>query len=440
MSRRTPEQKQRGFTLIEMMISLLLGSIAAIALTMITRAMTQTAENEKMVVEASQMARSGIDMLRFDFMRTSMFYAANPRHKDPSDTDDTYSGNPNSLVSSEGSGGGTHRAFLRNPIVHLNPDTTGPDTIILVGNFVGDEMYEGEVDADANTITIYTPMPQGQCTQEFDGRYAFAHLVNATGQTHEVKVSAAQSPEETECDAGVCDVCIIHIVNGEIIRDAFGERNVKVGANQAVMYRVETIDTNRKVLMRYFIDYDTQTSAAIKADPASAITDFAATTAVVIAENVVDFQVWFRAIAPGSTGTESPQPVADQAYYPTFSGGGASLPASHNVIVNDSNAVGTASVHLPMPEFSNIDSNAVFPEHVRSAIISLAVRTEKTDQEMAKGAADTDTVGAVYSDELAAPPSNDVGRYRVRRFTVEVKLPNIQSQMALFQASTNLSY
>ena len=39
----------------------------------------------------------------------------------------------------------------------------------------------------------------------------------------------------------------------------------------------------------------------------------------------------------------------------------------------------------------------------------------------------------IVAREMAPPPSNDVGMYRTRRFYLEVKLPNIMSQMASFQ-------
>jgi prepilin-type N-terminal cleavage/methylation domain-containing protein len=413
--------QQRGFTLIEMMIALLLGSIAAISLTMITRSMAQTAENEQMVVEASQAARAGIDMLRFDFMRAGMFYAANPRS----------GANSNSLVSDGGAGSGTHMAYFRNPIVHLNPNATGPDTVILVGNFIGDTMYEGEVDANG-TILMHGWFPQGQCAREFDGNYAFAHLVLATGQTHEVKVSASATPVENGCSNGVCQTCQITAVGGELIGNAFGERNVKVGANQAVMFRVENLTGNRNVLMRYFIDYDTNTSATIGTGAENAISAVSARDAVVVAENVVDFQVWFRAVDPNSTGNGT-QPVADQAYYPALTGASiTTLPPETAVLVNQTSAVD----QLPLPTRTNIDSNVVFPEYVRSAIISLAVRTERTDQSQGTGS----SAGQVLTEELASAPVDsggnpvDVGNYKVRRYTVEVKLPNIQSQMYLFNS------
>ncbi|MBN2529827.1 MAG: type II secretion system protein [Deltaproteobacteria bacterium] len=415
--------RQRGFTLIEMMVALLLGSIAAISLTLITRSMTQTAQNEQMIVEASQAARAGIDMLRFDFMRTGMFYAANPRHDD----------NKNSMVSRQGGGAGMHQAYFRNPIVHLNSGGTGPDTVILVGNFIGDNMYEGMVDADNDEVTIFSAFREGMCRREFDGNYAFAHLVTAKGQTHEAKVNAADPPVEEECSDGVCQKCTIHIMSGELIDKAFGERNVKIGANQAVMYRVEspTPNTpNRQVLMRYFINYDSSTASTL---PTSGLSNTSRLGAVVIAENVVDFQVWFRAVDPSESGPDINR-GADQAYYTNAAG--TTLPSDTDTIVNESR-----TGHLPIPAAGNINDKRVFPEHVRSAIISLAVRMERTDQLQERGGA----AGSVLTNELANAPADadgkplDVGNYKIRRFTVEVKLPNIESQMALFQNGETLN-
>lgn len=408
--------KQRGFTLIEMLIALMIGIIVAASLTLITRSMAQSAQNEQMIVEASQAARAGIDMLRFDFMRAGMFYAANPR----SDV------NTNSLVSIDGTNGGTHHAYYRNPIVHLNAGGTGPDTIVLVGNFIGDREYEGEVDIVTSEITIRSSMAQGMCEREFNSDYAFAHLTNATGQTHEVKVAGVTPPQSSDCDNGFCTGCVLAIAQGELISGAFGERNVKVAANQAAVYRVEQLPNSRGVLMRYFIDYDGATDTGL-ANVGNLINAAAAQTAVVIAENVVDFQVWFRPINPAAEVTAA---VADQPLYINLSSSGVltTIPQEQDEIVGKSGG----NNHLPSPTSANLGTNLVFPEHVRSAIISIAVRTEKTDQFQGTGT----TTGQVVSDELAGAPADDVGNYKLRRFTVEVKLPNIQSQMALFQNAT----
>ncbi|MBN2342676.1 MAG: prepilin-type N-terminal cleavage/methylation domain-containing protein [Deltaproteobacteria bacterium] len=424
--------KQRGFTLIEMLIALMIGTIVAASLTLITRSMAESAANEQMIVEASQGARAGIDMLRFDFMRTGMSYSANPRANV----------NPNSMVTATGGSGGTHHAYYRNPIVHLNGGNAGPDTVVLVGNFIGDRTYEGEVDVLAGDITIRSSMEPGICEKEFSGDYAFAHLVTATGQTHEVKVSSVSPGSDDDGDGFVTD-CVLSIAQGELIDGAFGERVVRVSANQAALYRVETISGHssgaRDVLMRYFIDYDGQNAGAITDSTVDGfITANAAATAVVIAENVVDFQVWFR---PIDNPNSNPSPTNVARYDLLNSQPVTTLPPVTNVLAIPTVETGT---HLISPTVADIATTGamVFPEHIRSAVVSLAVRMERTDQSQERGA----SPGVVVQDELASAPvdgsgvAQDVGNYKVRRYTVEVKLPNIASQMADFQYSGAITY
>ncbi len=420
---------QRGFTLVELMIALLLGAIVAVTLTGITRSMVEESKNQQYIVEASETARAGMDMLRMDLMRTGMFVAANPRNAE----------NPDSLVSNSGVSG-THAAYYRNAIVHLNPGGTGPDSVVLVGNFIGDRVYEAEVDVEAgNQIRILGGITEDHCLREFNPKYAFAHIITGTGQTHEAKLDQGNPPDAQNCVGGFCE-CLLTFPQGELIDGAFGERLVKVAANQAVMYRVEVVQ-GRGVLMRYFIDYDGNAPMASNCNVPTSVANFIHfPSAVEIAENVVDFQIWFRPIDPASIGGN----VDRALYHPlaTLSTNAAPLrPLPTNVIVGANQPdQATTLVHLSCP--TGAGGNVLGPEHIRSAIVSLSVRMNETDQSVRLGQdtdSDTDAEGAsmVVERELAPPPAGDVGMYRTRRYYMEVKLPNLMSQMASFQFGGN---
>ena len=62
--------RERGFTLTELMVAVLVGAIVISTLVTITRSMSQEATNQQMNVEASQRARTGLHMLKADFVRT----------------------------------------------------------------------------------------------------------------------------------------------------------------------------------------------------------------------------------------------------------------------------------------------------------------------------------------------------------------------------------
>ncbi|MBN2801701.1 MAG: hypothetical protein JXR91_01270, partial [Deltaproteobacteria bacterium] len=329
-----------------------------------------------------------------------------------------------------GTGGNVQAGYFRNPIVHLNPPSgtnngAGMDSVVLVGNFIGNSAYEAEIDMDtADTITITSGIRQGMCNVEFNPKYAFVHIITGTGQTHEAKI---ESVSENNCNNGICS-CQITTVDGELIDGAFGERNVKIAANQAILFRVETVN-NRNVLLRYFVDYDGSSTPGDNCDvPTEAVDWIDETTATVIAENVVDFQVWFRTISKGSVAGDVDLPN----YHTTtvLATNSKGIPDSADVIIGDSfPSEATTNLHLSCPGGDNVFE----PQNVRSAIISLAVRSERTDPSLR---IDTDSSGpavsSLISDEVAAPDAslNDVGNYRIRRYNLEVETPNLMSQMA----------
>ena len=80
-------------------------------------------------------------------------------------------------------------------------------------------------------------------------------------------------------------------------------------------------------------------------------------------------------------------------------------------------------------------SSEYAPEHVRSAVVRLAVRTEETDMSMEF--LDVDVDAGIIRYNVAPPPDPtaycpDVGVYKVRTLVTEVSIPNITARMASF--------
>ncbi|HUT76913.1 MAG TPA: prepilin-type N-terminal cleavage/methylation domain-containing protein [Polyangia bacterium] len=432
-------QTQRGFTLIEMMIALLLGAVIITPLYIVTRGMSMETTRRQMETEAMQRARLGMEMLAADFQRAGMMVSPDPER------------DPDSIVQED------QHARYRRALVHLNRDGTATDegafdAVLLTGNLVTANTYTAMIGAGSGSEVLVLNEPFGHiddCLREFSAKYAYAHLTTATGQTLDAKIAAGDSSVTCPDHPYVPDSCqcTVSLANGELILDGpggFSEgQQVYVRANQTALYRVETVSEERALsasencevrhnkLVRYFVDYDGAAAGALGGQACSLanitdeIIDFA--SAKIIAEYVTDFQVWFRTVRPGSTVDLRPN-------YHQISELGATMgfvPESTSPIVGENAGESTTgATHLSC----GLDSTDMGPEHVRSAMIRLAVRTEVTDSQTRMAGFDD---AGVARFNVASPPADDalcpeVGMYKVRTLTTEVAMPNLAARIASF--------
>ncbi len=431
---RTKGISQNGFTLMEMMMALLIGAIIIAPLYIVTRGMAQETTKQQMETEAIQRARVGLETLITDFQRAGMLVSPNP------------SMDPDSIISTNGVN--FQQAFNRMAVVHLNrDDPTIPDAVILVGSFFSTNIYQAML--AGNTLTFSAPLAtREECEGQFNPNYAFAHLFTTTGQNLDSMVDNAA------CDADVNCNCTVDLVAGELFVDgpgAFADGQViNVAANQAVLYRVESAveagGTTRNVLMRYLMDYSSGqglTSNCVVGDINDSMLDLS--SAKIIADYVEEFEIWFRPVyrnTPANT-LEAPKPVAhmltglasvDQPFAPT---------KEHSVVgMADPDSAGVQPSWLACAPVAN----PMGPEHVRSAIIRIAVRTEKTDQSMKiiePGSADPTgewaNLGYIAKYNAWPPPAGDVGAYKLRTLITEVAMPNLASKMAAVTQVPNLN-
>jgi len=420
-------RRARGFTLMEMMIALLVGAIVITPLYIITRGMAEETTKQQMETEAIQRARIGLEMLTTDLQRAGMMVSPDP------ETD------PDSIVQD-----GQH-AFYRKAIVHLNRGGEDSfDSILLTGNFVSSNTYTAVIGVDQLTIDQGFMHPD-DCTGEFNPGYSYVHLTTGTGQTLDAKISSSGGSvtcpdhpyEEDRCQ------CTIILDAAEMILDGPGGfalgQQVHVEANQTALYRVEEVaetgseapcQRSHRNLMRYFVDYDGVSSLGSDCD-LSTVTDsmIDLNSGKVIAEYVQEFEIWFRTAVTGTTLDQRPN-------YPTYT---MLLAADEGFTPCKQVAIYESSPGCNNPTADHLScaptTSEYAPEHVRSAVVRLAVRTEETDMSMEFD--DVAVDAGIVRFNVAQPPDPtaycpDVGVYKVRTLVTEVAMPNITARMAAF--------
>ena len=419
------KQKQRGFTLVEMMVALLISGIVVAPFFIITRGVSEETTKQQMETEAIQRARIGLQMLTSDLQRAGMMTSPNP------------SADPDSMVS-QGSARSQH-AYFRPAVIHLNRDGTDKfDSILLVGNFITANTYMAHVYSDE--IVIDDPIERSQdAIDEFNSDYSFVHLYSTTGQTLDAKVNDAD-------DAVTCvdhplessgKQCSVDLLPGELFMSgpgAFAEgQQISVAANQAVLYRVEPV-SGHNVLMRYFVDFDGASSMGVDCAIDDIKGSIVASTGKVIAEYVEDFQVWFRtAYRRTASSTTEPQKVMYHDLSTLATNKIPFVPGNNNAVIGRTtpgSAVSTDALSCEPP------AGMLAAQHARTALVQLSVRTEKTDMSMEMSAADIGKGIVKYN--VAAAPSGDVGLYKVRTLFAEAVLTNIMARMPSFNGANDV--
>jgi hypothetical protein len=343
------------------------------------------------------------------------------------------------------------RAFKRPAVVHLGADAAGMDSVVLVGSFVTSNTYQAYIDATtANaSVSIVQPFEDAEdCLTEFDPDYAFAHLFAPNGQTTDARIQDGTVACNSRPDIPVGCGCQFNLASGELFADgpsAFASGQlVHVAANQAALYTVRPTG-NHYALVRYFVDFDSEIGACTSTSLLGKVDQ---TTIKVIADYVSDFQVWFRNVYSNTSVAAWALP----RYWDM-----STLSSARMLPCDRAKLFGTAapgcladSNHLGCDV---VTTGVLGAEQVRSAVIRLAVRTEKTDQEVMKLVKDTvwttienrdpsNDANLLLRFSVARPPSDgdnrDVGAYKVRTVVTEVAMPNIAARMASFRDIVNL--
>lgn len=413
-----------GFTLMEMMVALVIGAIFITPLYLITRSMSQQTSRHQVETEAMQRARMGLNTLISDFSRAGLFTSPNPAV-------DRHSMCRNAPNSS---------ALYRYAVVHLNRGSTatGPDAVLLTGNFLGGRDYRAFWNASASQL-IFEVSTQEDCVRQFNPAYAYAHITGTNGKSVEAKVT------NTSFTTGQCTVTVqaTDITNEGL---SHGEANIFVSSNQTVLYQVEQVDRTdpasgcritRNDLVRYFVDYDGTSPLG-----ACSLTNLPGTrldstqqvnSRQVVAEYVEDFQVWFRQARAIIAANARPRLL------PVYS-------TVNQIVAGNQEFAPPDALHMfPLTIGGTVSStdlscdsedNQVFgAESVRSALIRLAVRTEKTEPSIDITAFGNPPTGRLARFSLAPYPSgNDLCKektgaaYKLKTIMTEVTMPNLAAR------------
>jgi hypothetical protein len=321
--------------------------------------------------------------------------------------------------------------------VHLNRDDASAfDSFLLVGSFATSRSYQAYLDTSTGrAVLTFTEKfaTDDECQDEFKPEYSFAHVLAPNGQTADAAIDTVTCPGGTNCD------CSVTLDFGELAVDgpspfASGQL-VRVAANQAALYSVRQVGDHNS-LVRQFVKFSSENASTCSADSLAGTADPVSTK--IIADYVTDFQVWFRNVR--NDGEDWLKP----SYYDV--GPQRILPCDKAELFESAAAAGCLANQTHLSCTVTTEGTSLGPEHVRSAVVRLGVRAEKTDQEVMKGVVwdgdagvdDDNGLHRLVRYNVAPPPSGDVGAYKVRTVVTEVMLPNIAARMASFKGVPNL--
>ncbi len=423
-----------GFTLMEIMIALVVGAIMIAPLYIVTKGMSAQTQGQKMESEAVQRSRNGLSMLIQDISRTGLMVSVSSQV-------DVNSLNRDMVGSS---------AEHRRAIIHLNTSSSGSDALLLSGNFLGGAFYPGTL--SGNLLTLLDV--EGEtCARQFDPRYAFVHIRNGKDKYLDVRVEGVQSGGTCELTLETTDFDERFMKDGE---------QVFAAANQTVLYWVEPVrdeKSDRKDLVRYFVDYDGSSApSASDCQRGSAATvgnialpgdsDVIEATRRVVAEYVEDFQVWFRPVGRRAS-------PAGGSWYPPSYVSPESTALAEGFVPGDRDHIFPPDMATDPSSFpsdvacEDIGTYTYGAENVRSALIRLAVRSERADATIDYRSFDNDGAPSrlvrytlhPYESEDDTDSSGSAplterrhSAYRLKTLLTEVDLMNLATRLEILES------
>jgi prepilin-type N-terminal cleavage/methylation domain-containing protein len=416
---KNPSTRQGGFTLMEMMIALIIGAVIVTPFYFITRGMANQTTKQQMETEAMQRARMGMSVLANDFARIGL------------------SASPNPAIDRKSMAPANSTALHRRAIVQLSRGDSQPDALLLTGNFLGAKIYQSL--AGGNEITIKDPISNAEeCRHQFDPLYSYAHIVGPTGDTLDARIEGVNH-------SGT--LCTLTLAQGDLTDEGFTTGDtIYVSANQTLLYRTEQVaevvdlgggeSCNRvnQQLVKYLVRFDgSNTAADCSRTVLPNTSEIITSTRTVVVDHVQDFQVWFRPV--DAIDEANGQRRLDLHAYTV--GNLASVNPPSDFFPDNQTYILPASIGgaSNVDDLSCADNYAYGPEHMRSAIIRLTVRSEKPDNTVEySGFAEGDAgVGRLvrYSltDELQGDcPERAGAAYKLSTVVTEVAMPNLAAR------------
>lgn len=396
----------RGFTLVEMLIALVMAGIVIAPLYIITRGMSEQADRQRMEVESMQRVRVAINLLSRDFSRAGLFTS------------------PNTAIDNRFINNGSLPTSLqfRAAVVHLNRNTNGNDGVMITGNFLGSELFEAQYTGGGEFKITSTMMAKPLCERLFDPDYAFAHITNKNGLLLDSRAAGSWG----------ADGCTVSIADSTLSADfmQINDAHIRITANQTALYMVEadpdtTARTQSDQLVRYFVDY-TSPNAAVglcSLDPLQIDGTVVSSTRTVLASDVVDFQVWFR----GKADAANPQwNIPNYPAVPTVVGASGANFAEGLVPPDTWHVIPTGVAVTPNNDDVSCSyaSTGINPADVRSAMVRLAVKT----QMQYFNTPDPGAGGRLLRRNFVSGPD---APFKIRTLVTEIEMPNLAARAEL---------
>jgi prepilin-type N-terminal cleavage/methylation domain-containing protein len=422
---------QSGFTLLEMLVALTMAAAVVTPLFVITRGVSETSRSKQMEVEAMQRARTAMDLLVRDFGRAGLFTSPNT--------------NVDSRFFNRETVGSTVQH--RGAVSHLNRGTAsaggqGNDAVMLTGNFLGSDTYSAYATGQYQLQIIDAMATAEECTRQFDPAYAVAHISDSSGKDLEAKVAGINF------NTGICTLTI---ANTDYHPHSYKTGDfVYVSANQTALYLVEGTD-----LVRYFVDptnigvpnggscaIDSSVTSVKTHDDLNITGTVVSKTRQVLSNYVVNFQVWFRPVTVTAWTVPHYHTSANVVAQASgnYADGFKLVESLHVVPLTAGGSYNPEDVSCKSLADGGI---YIGPERVRSALIQISVRAEKSDGSMRWTEMDTDPVDRLTRQLLAPVPTDTEGipvpsgeypfAYQVRTVTTEVQMPNLAARSDLLQ-------
>jgi hypothetical protein len=396
--RRPRAARARGYTLMELIIAAMLSLLVIAGLYMVYATHARVFRGQEMVSQAQIGARYAIQTVTADLRRVG--YMTTVDTDDPQVRQKLCELPTNRIIGVQLEQEYTDEADIWN----AHAPVQRPDAVTLVGNFTNEETYWVERIVD-KTVTLQNNHAIDNTDPFPDGDQAAFEQIFVPEQTlvrirHSDKVfysrvtdrnfaaaslTLADSPSCLESLWDGAELNVVNKIRYEVAPADLSESEQAVAASAAGAGL-----SNRFDLVRRFLSWD----------------DDSVVTTQVVAENVVDFQVWFIFDALGDP---DEGPAVDYS-------------DTHTIANTITDEVQSATGNEPCGNGDIEEDDVCSPMRIRGAIVRISTRTPSEDPTF-----------IVPEDALSDHPlsyydvdPDSVGSCRVRTLTSYVDMPNVR--------------
>ena len=279
-----------GFTLIEILIALVLSLSIISSIYYVFISNSRVYHQQDQIIEVQTNLRFAQEVVKYDIMRAGYLATTN------SISDGRICPKPmvpiHGIAIKEGSSEGDVYLFEKNQIQ--------PDSLILIGNFMdGNLYYPTQINTGSREITLgLQNLPNSLST--FNQIFSPDNLLKITSPNGTSQFLRIQSSDFDSLTVVSQDNIFQQGTDGDCGIEGFGGENHTISVASVVRYRIETDPT------------DESATNLIRERLSIADGEPILHSSMVVAENIVDFQVWADGIASTSALSNNPQLNDDQ--------------------------------------------------------------------------------------------------------------------------------